>query len=362
MRIEDIDTPVLAVDMAAMERNLKRMADMCQAAGISLRPHAKAHKSPDIAAMQIVAGAVGICCAKLAEAEVMANAGVPDILITTPVIGISKLMRLAHVANEARVAVVVDDAQNVDDMARVAQTAGVRLDVLVEVDVGQHRCGVQPGEPALSLAQRIRDADWLNFRGLQGYQGRIQMTANFAERKAASLAGTRLLTDTADMIRAAGIEVPVLTGGGSGTSAIEAAAGGLTELQPGGYLFMDTRYAAIEWDDGNPVPYETSLSVLASVVSRPDEHRAIVDVGHKAMTSDGGPPTPVDLPGAAFSFAGEEHGELAWDGACPLGLGDKVMLRPAHCDTAVNLYDMFVCLRDGEVEGVIEIAARGRSQ
>jgi 3-hydroxy-D-aspartate aldolase len=362
MQIEDIDTPVLMIDMPAMERNLQRMAALCKQAGVAMRPHAKAHKSPDIAKMQIEAGAVGVCCAKLGEAEVLAHGGVPDILITTPVIGIPKLMRLAHAANQARIAVVVDDAANVEEMSRVAQTAGVKLDVVVEVDVGQRRCGVQPGEPALALAQRVRDADWLNFRGLQGYQGLIQMTAGYAERREAALAALKLLTDTAELIRAARIEVPVLTGGGSGTSVIDAAAGGLTELQPGGYLFMDSRYAAIEWDDGNQVPFETSLSVLVSVISRPDEHRAIIDVGHKSMTSDGGPPVPVDLPGAAFSYGGEEHGVLTWDGPCPLSHGDKVVLRPAHCDTAVNLYDMFVCTRDGEVEGVIEIAARGRSQ
>jgi D-serine deaminase-like pyridoxal phosphate-dependent protein len=362
MRIEDLDTPVLLVDIAAMERNIARMAALCREAGVALRPHAKAHKSPDIAAMQIEAGAVGICCAKLGEAEVMAHGGIADILITTPVIGVSKLMRLVQIAGQARVAVVADDAGNIGEMAQMAQTAGVKLDVVVEVDVGQRRCGVQPGEPALMLAQQIRGAEWLNFRGLQGYQGRIQMTAGYAERKEAADAATALLVGTAELIRASGIEVPVLTGGGSGTSVIDAAAGGLTELQPGGYLFMDSRYAAIEWNDGNRVPFETSLSVLATVVSRPDANRAIVDMGHKAMTSDGGPPVPVDLPGAAFAYGGEEHGELNWGGPCPLAIGDKVLFRPAHCDTAVNLYDMFIATRDGEVEGVIEIAARGRTQ
>ena len=362
MRLEDLDTPVLLVDAAALERNIARMAALCRESGVACRPHAKAHKSPDIALMQLEAGAVGVCCAKLGEAEVLAAKGIGDILITTPVIGASKLMRLMQAAREARIAVVVDNAENIAEMAQMAQTAGVRPEVVVEVDVGQGRCGVQPGEPALTLARAVNEAGWLVFRGLQGYQGAIQMTAGFAERKAEAQRASRLLVETAALIRGAGIEVGVLTGGGSGTSAIDAAAGGLTELQPGGYIFMDSRYAAIEWDDGNRAPFEQSLSVLASVVSRPDARRAIVDMGHKAMTSDGGPPVPVELPGAAFRFAGEEHGELSWEGDCPLALGDKVRFWPAHCDTAVNLYDMFIAVRDGEVGAVWEIAARGRTQ
>jgi 3-hydroxy-D-aspartate aldolase len=362
MRIEDLDTPVLLVDAAAMERNIRRMADLCRGAGLACRPHAKAHKSPDIARMQIEAGAVGVCCAKLGEAEVMVSAGIGDILITSPVIGPGKLMRLMQIAGQARIAVVADDAGNIAEMAQMAQTAGVRPDVVVEVDVGQRRCGVAPGQAALALARAVRESDWLGFRGVQGYQGAIQMTASYAERKAAAEKAVGLLVETAELIRADGIEVGTLTGGGSGTSIIDAANGGLTELQPGGYLFMDARYKAIEWDDGNPVPFEQSLSVLAGVISRPDDRRAIVDMGHKAMTSDGGPPVPVDLPGAAFRFAGEEHGELTWDGPCPLSLGDKIRFWPAHCDTAVNLYDMFIAVRDGEVEAIWEIAARGRTQ
>ena len=173
MKIDELDTPVLLVDEDMFDRNLKRMQKIAADAGIAYRPHAKAHKSPEIAEIQIAHGAVGVCCAKLGEAEVMAAAGIGDILITTPVIGISKLMRLMQIASETRIAVVADNADNIAEMARCAHTAGVRCGVVIEVDVGQHRCGVQPGEPALALAQAIRNEDWLELRGLQGYQGSI---------------------------------------------------------------------------------------------------------------------------------------------------------------------------------------------
>ena len=363
MKIEDLDTPVLLVDEDMFDRNLKRMQKIAADAGIAYRPHAKAHKSPEIAEIQIAHGAVGVCCAKLGEAEVMAAAGIGDILITTPVIGVSKLMRLMQIAGETRIAVVADNADNIAEMARCAHTTGVRCGVVIEVDVGQHRCGVQPGEPALALAQAIRNEDWLELRGLQGYQGSIQMTVPFAERKAAADAALKLLTDSAEMIRAAGIPVPVLTGGGSGTSAIDAGADGLTELQPGGYLFMDARYRAVEWEDGGGIPFEPSLSLLASVISLPAPDRVILDMGLKSVSSDGGPPVPINLPGASFRFAGEEHGELIWEsGTCPLELGDKVRFWPTHCDTTVNLYDRFIVTSGDDVTGVWNIAARGRVQ
>lgn len=363
MKLSELDTPVLLVDGDAFDRNMERMAKLAAEADIAWRPHAKAHKSPTVAEMQIAAGACGICCAKLGEAEVLAAEGSKDILITTPVIGLSKLMRLMQVANQASVSVVVDHASNIEQMSMCAHTAGVRPDVVIEVDVGQGRCGVQPGEAAVELARQVMTADWLNFKGLQGYQGAIQMTASFDERKEAADDALTKLTSTADLIRDAGIPCDYLTGGGTGTSVIDAAAGGLTELQPGGYLFMDARYRTIEWDDGNATPFEQSLTVLASVISKPAENRCILDMGLKAVSSDGGIPVPLDVPGANFKFGGEEHGELTWeDGPCPLDLDDKVRFVPTHCDTTVNLHDRFIVVRDDTVTEVWEIAARGRLQ
>lgn len=363
MNLDELDTPVLLADGDAVERNMARMAKLAADAGIAWRPHAKAHKSPAVAEMQMAAGACGICCAKLGEAEVMAAEGSNDILITTPVIGASKLMRLMQVANQAKISVVVDDAANVEEMSQFAQTMGVRPDVVVEVDVGQGRCGVPPGDAAVDLARQVMQADWLTFKGLQGYQGLIQMTESFTERKQAADDALAKLTGTAEQVRAAGMPCDYLTGGGTGTSVIDAAAGGLTELQPGGYLFMDSRYRQIEWDDGNRTPFEQSLTMLAAVISKPAANRCILDMGLKAVSSDGGPPLPLDVPGATFKFGGEEHGELTWpDGDCPLALGDKVRFIPTHCDTTVNLHDRFIVVRGDTVTEVWDIAARGRVQ
>ncbi len=360
--VADVDTPALLMDMDAVQGNIRRREKLAKDAGIAYRPHAKSHKSPVIARMQLAAGAVGVCCAKLGEAEVMEAAGIGDILITAPVIGTGKIERLVQTARRATIAVVVDDAGNIDDLARAARDADIGLDVVIEVDVGQGRCGVAPGPAAAALAERIAAAPGLRFRGLQGYQGLIQMTPDFGARRDAALAALDRLLETAERVRGLGMEVAVLTGGGTGTSVIDAAQGGLTEIQPGGYIFMDSRYGGIEWDDGNPTPFEKSLTLLATVISRPAANRAILDIGYKAVSSDGGLPVPIDLPGASFGFAGEEHSQLAYGGACPLEIGDVVALWPSHCDTTVNLYDRYVCIRGGAVAAVIDIAARGRVQ
>lgn len=362
MKVEDLDTPVLLVDRGALGRNVARMAALAAEAGLSCRPHAKAHKCPHIARLQIEAGAAGVCCAKLGEAEVMAAAGIGDILVTTPAVGRSKAMRLAAAAQAARIAVVVDDSGNVADLAAAAQTAGRKLDVLVEVDVGQGRCGVPPGPRAAELARLVAGHPWLRFRGLQGYQGALQMQAGLAERRRAVRSALDLLADSAEAVRKAGIEVETLTGGGTGSSAIDAALGGLTEIQPGSYVFMDSNYRAIQWPGAPAPPFESALTVLAGVVSRPAADRAILDAGWKSISGDGGPPSAVDHPEAEFGFAGDEHGALAFPGAAPLAVGDKVALMPSHCDTTVNLHDRFVVVSGGEVEDVWEVAARGRSQ
>jgi D-serine deaminase-like pyridoxal phosphate-dependent protein len=363
MPIEDLDTPVLVIDADALERNIARMRDLAAEAGVAYRPHAKSHKSPALAQMQLDAGARGICCAKLGEAEVMAAAGIPDILITSEVVGRSKLQRLVNAAQQSRISVVADDADNISDLAAAARTAGIRLDVLVEIDVGQGRCGVPPGPEAARLARLIGDTPWLRFKGLQGYQGAIQMTAPIAEREAATRAALDKLAVTAEEVRAAGIEIEVLTGGGTGTSVIDVALAGLSELQPGSYIFMDSRYALIEWTDGHATPFENALTVLGTVISRPAADRCIVDVGYKAASSDGGPPLALGLDGATFSFAGDEHGQLQFAGGTPpLAIGDQVRLVPSHCDTTVNLYDQYVVTSGDRVEAVWEISARGRVQ
>ncbi|NQU69677.1 MAG: DSD1 family PLP-dependent enzyme [Rhodospirillales bacterium] len=363
MKIEELDTPVLLVDAGALERNITAMQDIAAATGVAYRPHSKTHKSPIIANMQLDAGAVGVCCAKLGEAEIMAASGIPDILITSQVVGRNKLVRLVQAAQNANIMVVADNEDNISDLSSAAQTAGKPMDVLIEVDVGQGRCGVPPGPEATRLARLIGETKWLRFRGLQGYQGLIQMTADFHDREAQVRLALEKLMETADHLKRNNIEVDILTGGGSGSSVIDTALGGYTELQPGSYVFMDSRYRSTQWPGGAATPFENSLTILGTVISRPATDRAIVDVGYKAASSDGGPIVPLGYENAAFTFAGDEHGQLFFPGGtCPLALGDKVTFLPSHCDTTVNLYDRYIVTRDGTVEDVWEIAARGRVQ
>jgi 3-hydroxy-D-aspartate aldolase len=361
--VAELDTPALLIDLPAFERNLAAMRDLAARAGIAYRPHAKAHKSPVVAGLQQAHGARGVCCAKLGEAEALADGGVADVLITGEVVGAPKLRRLVALARRARVAVVADHPDGVAALSGAATSAGITLDVLVEVDVGQGRCGTPPGAPAVALAERVARSPGLRFRGFQGYHGAIQMLADFGRRAAEVRAAAARLGETAEAARKAGLPVEVLTGGGTGTAALDVAAGVLTELQPGSYVFMDTNYAAIAWDQaGAPPPFARALSVRATVVSRPARERAVVDAGLKALSSDGGLPAPKDAPGAAFAFGGDEHGILRFDGACPLDLGAQVELYPSHCDTTVNLHDRFFAVRGGVVEAVWEITGRGRTQ
>ena len=220
-----------------------------------------------------------------------------------------------------------------------------------------------PGPEAPRLARLIGDTRWLRFRGLQGYQGLIQMTADFDDREAQVRLALEKLMETADHLKRNNIEVDILTGGGSGSSIIDTALGGYTELQPGSYVFMDSRYRSAQWPGGAATPFENSLTILGTVISRPATDRAIVDVGYKAASSDGGPIVPLGYENAEFTFAGDEHGQLFFPGGtCPLALGDKVTFLPSHCDTTVNLYDRYIVTRDGTVEDVWEISARGRVQ
>ncbi len=363
MKVEELDTPVLLVDAGALERNIIAMRDISAATGVAYRPHVKTHKSPIVANMQLEAGAVGVCCAKLGEAEIMAAAGIPDILITSQVVGRNKLVRLIQAAQTANIMVVADNEDNISDLSSAAQTGGKPMDVLIEVDIGQGRCGVPPGPEATRLARLIAETKWLRFRGLQGYQGLIQMTADFDQRQAQVELALEKLIDTADHLERASIEIDILTGGGSGSSIIDSALGRYSELQPGSYVFMDSRYRHAQWPGGAPCPFENALTILGTVISRPATDRAIVDVGYKAASSDGGPIMVAGNMDAEFSFAGDEHGQLFFPGGtCPLALGDKVTFLPSHCDTTVNLYDGYIVTRDGLVEDVWEIAARGRVQ
>jgi 3-hydroxy-D-aspartate aldolase len=366
MPMSEIDTPALIIDLDAFERNLRRMADAVAKTGVRLRPHAKTHKSPVIGLKQMALGAVGLCCQKVSEAEAMVLGGIPDVYISNEVVGARKLDRLAALARHARVMVAVDNAEAIYELAAAAGRAGVKMRVLVEINVGANRCGVEPGAPAVDLAKKIARELNLEFAGLQAYHGRAQHMRTIEERKAAIAAAVEMTGRTVQLLKEAGLSCEVVGGAGTGTFELEAASGVYNELQAGSYCFMDADYARNKKSDGSRFDtFENALFVYATVMSTPVADRAIVDAGLKAMAFDSGMPEVPGLAGALYERPSDEHGNLNV-AACnerPT-LGDKVLLIPGHCDPTVNLHDWYVGVRGmgrsgPRVESVWPVAARG---
>ena len=360
--IDAIDTPALVLELDAFESNLERMAAFVRGSSVRLRPHAKSHKCPEIAKRQIALGAVGICAQKTSEAEAFVDAGVGDVLVSNEVVGRAKLDRLARLAKRAKVSVCCDDAANARDISAAARAAGSTLDVLIEVDVGQHRCGVEPGEPAAALAKEIASLPGLRFAGLHAYHGGAQHLRSVEERRAAIEGAAALARATKWLIQSRGIPCPTVTGAGTGTFPFERWSGVYDEIQPGSYVFMDADYNRNAWaDPAESFPkFEQSLFVLATVMSTPAPDRAVVDAGLKASSIDSGMPTLVGWPGVEYAKASDEHGVFAIAaGTLGPSLGERVRLVPGHCDPTVNLYDWIVCVRAGRVEALWPIAARG---
>jgi D-serine deaminase-like pyridoxal phosphate-dependent protein len=353
-----VDTPALLLDLDAFERNLRRMAAAVHGTGVRLRPHAKSHKCPEIARRQVALGAVGVCCQKVSEAAVFVDAGIEDVLVTNEVVGTAKLQHLVALARRARIGVLVDDAAQVHALARAAQAAQVVLDVYVEVNVGAHRCGVEPGPDAVRLARLVADAAPLRFAGLQCYHGPAQHLRAPAERAAAIAQAVEAARSTRDAIRACGIAVERVTGAGTGTFPYERDSGVFNELQAGSYVFMDRDYADNQGGDGD-IAFEHALFVRSTVMSRPSPTRAVVDAGLKASSVDSGMPRVWQRPELRYLKAADEHGTLATPDTAEVTIGDALMLVPGHCDPTVNLYDELVCFRGDTVEALWPIAARG---
>ncbi|MBI1943423.1 MAG: DSD1 family PLP-dependent enzyme [Betaproteobacteria bacterium] len=358
MRLEEVDTPALVLELDAFESNIRRLGEAV-AGQARVRAHAKTHKCPEIARRQIAAGAVGVCCQKVSEAEALVEGGVADVLVSNEVVGARKLERLAALARRARIGVCVDDAGNVRDLQAAAARAGATIDTYIELEVGMGRCGIAPGEPALGLARAILGSPGLRFAGLQAYHGRAQHFRSMQERREAVAGSAAVVRETKALLERHHIPCPCVTGAGSGTFMLEIESGAWDEIQPGSYVFMDRDYAKNEW--APPLPrFEHSLFVLATVMSRPRPEVAIVDAGLKASSVDSGMPAVWERPGLAYASASDEHGwvEIARGAAAP-ALGDKLLLVPGHCDPTVNLYDWYVCVRGGAVEALWPIAARG---
>ena len=353
----EVDTPALVLDKAKLERNIRRMADFAAGGPAKLRPHAKTHKCVEIAKLQLDAGAVGITCAKVGEAEAMVDGGIADILIANQIVGPLKIARLVALAGRCTVTVAVDDADNVRRLSAAAVAAGVTLGVFLEVNVGMDRCGVEPGEPALALARQVTDAPGLVFAGLQAYEGHLQNVVPFAEREARTRVDMRKALTAKEHIEAAGLPVAAVSGCGTGTHTVTGRLPWMTELQCGSYATMDAQYASVGGAD-----YENALTVLVTVISRPRPEMAIVDAGLKAVTPEFGDPT-VLVEGAAWHDFSEEHGEVALSGpAQGLRVGDKIELIPRHGCTTVNLYDRYHVIEDGAHSATWRVAARGRCQ
>ncbi|HEX8194175.1 MAG TPA: DSD1 family PLP-dependent enzyme [Allosphingosinicella sp.] len=354
----ELPTPALVVDLPALESNIAVMAGWARERGIALRPHAKTHKSADIARRQIAAGAVGICCAKLGEAEALAAESVGDILITSPVVAAQALARLARLSVQVeRLAIVADHPDNVDALA----ASGGRLDVLVDVDPGSHRTGVASADAAVALARRIGSHPSLRYRGVQFYTGTLQHVADAGERRARVREAADYLSTVLDALRTAGLAPEVVTGGGTGTFAIDADIGLLNEIQPGSYLFQDREYQ--DCDPAGPT-FEPALAIDTRVVSANRAGRVTVDAGLKAMATEAGPPRVLagTDPTSRYVFMGDEHGMLLTpNGAADPPLDALVALMPPHCDPTVNLYDRYAVCDGDTVVGFWPVTARGRS-
>jgi D-serine deaminase-like pyridoxal phosphate-dependent protein len=358
MNVADIDTPALCLDIEVVEANIKRMADYFSASSVSvrLRPHSKTHKSPTLAHMQLEAGAIGITCAKLGEAEVMAEAGIKDILIANQIVGPSKIARLVNLAAHTEVMVAVDDARNVADLDAAALAKGIRLRTLIEVDIGMQRCGVAPGQPVLELANKIVAAPGLRFEGLMGYEGHTIFTEDIEERREKTDASLKLLTNSADLLRREGIPVSIVSSGGTGTYFITGVCPGITELQVGSYITMDGQYR-----DLPGVDFDCGLTLLATVISTRGDDLAITDAGMKALTHDFGLPVVIDPPGWHLTNLAEEHGFLKRVDGPGLKPGDKVTIMPNHGCTTINLHDYYYVVRRDILEAVWPISGRGKT-
>ena len=356
MSIDDVDTPALIVDLDAFEANLDHMAALAAAAGVKLRPHAKTHKSPVIAHMQMARGAVGQCVQKVAEAEILAWGGVPDILVSNEVVSPRKLARLAALTHFSRIAVCADDPRGIDLIEAAARDAGVRLTVLIEINVGSGRCGVEPGPEAVALAKRIAESPHLRFGGLQAYQGRAQHQRTPEERSASIAAAAQKTKGVVDDLKRAGLDCAIVGGAGTGTFGLEAASGVFTELQVGSYIFMDADYGR----NDPPPPFRNSLFVLSTAMSVPRAGSVVVDAGHKAVAVDSGLPLVWNRKGVSYIGAADEHGALSLsEDAEPIRLGERVMLVPGHCDPTVDRYDWYVGIRKNRVECLWPVSARG---
>jgi len=363
---DNLDTPALIVNLDAMRLNITDMADFASAHHIRLRPHAKTHKTPRIGKMQLEAGAVGVTLAKLGEAEVFADAGFTDILIAYPLVGALKHRRLLALMERANITTVLDHVDIADGLSRTMSANGREIAVMVEVDTGMGRCGAQPGEAALDIALHVARLPGLRFEGLLTHEGHAQVAGTSEQVRMTSLSAGEMMAQTAELIRRAGVDVPVISVGSTMTAKITSLVAGVTEIRPGIYVFYDRT----ELLHGLVPPERCAARVLATVASRPAPDRLILDAGSKALSSDGVgiSPSPgghgyvVGHPDWVIRRVTEEHGIVGISPDDPVRIGERVEIIPNHICPVFNLFDAMFITQGDDVIDRWPIAARGKSQ
>ena len=360
-----IQTPCLILDLDALERNIRKMGDYARAHGMRHRVHGKMHKSVDVARLQMeLGGACGVCCQKVSEAEVFARGGITDVMVSNQVRDPAKIDRLARLPKlGARTLVCVDDLANVADLSAAAQRHGTRIEALVEIDCGAGRCGVTTTDAVVEIALAIDAAPGLKFAGLQAYQGAMQHMDRYEDRKAKIDIAVAMVKDAVDALKARGLDCDIVGGGGTGSYYFESTSGVYNELQCGSYAFMDADYGRILDKDGTRIDrgeWENALFILTSVMSHAKADKAIVDAGLKAQSVDSGLPVVFGRDDVQYVKCSDEHG-VVMDPQGVLKVNDKLRLVPGHCDPTCNVHDWYVGVRDGRVETVWPVSARGKA-
>jgi D-serine deaminase-like pyridoxal phosphate-dependent protein len=356
LTLDELDTPALLIDLDRMERNIHRMVEICRQHEVDWRPHAKGHKSPRIARYQIEAGALGVTCAKLAEAEIMAAGGVRDILIANQIVGPHKMQRLARLCHVAQPIVAVDHAAQVAAMSHEVDAAGARLRVIIEVDVGLHRAGVLPGPKVIELALAITRAPGLDFAGIMGYEGHLLAIEDQQEKRRLIVEAMTQLQQMREHLADADMPCEIVSAGGTGSYAITVECPGITELQAGGLIFMDAFYR----ERCRVEEFEDALTVLTTVVSRPAEGRAIIDAGRKTHNAEIHPPHVAGRDDIHIQHLSAEHGTLRLDPPAEnLAIGERLQIVPGYADFTCVLHDHFHGMRGGRVEEIIPLESRG---
>ena len=360
----DIQTPCLILDLDALERNIRKMGEYAKMHGMRHRSHGKMHKSVDVQKLQeILGGAVGVCCQKVSEAEAFARGGIKDILVSNEVRDPIKIDRLARLPKYgARTTVCVDDVANVAELSAAAQRHGTTLECLVEIDCGAGRCGVKSAGAATEIATAIDAAPALKFSGMQAYQGSMQHLESYEDRRARLDEAILVVKAVVEALHAVGLKPELVSGGGTGSYYFESTSGVYNELQCGSYAFMDADYGRIRDKDGNRIDHgewENALFILTSVMSRAKPDQAVCDAGLKAQSLDSGLPVIHGRNDVKYIGASDEHGVIE-DKRGVLRINEKLKLVPGHCDPTCNVHDWYVGLRNGKVEVVWPVSARGK--